>query len=475
MQQLPGSPQALPETPSLELLAGHAVAAYFSADIIMSLPRECPPSPNWTLALVLFWVALIALGQAATEAAAASAEEATPDSLPVAPYADPARQRALHLAQLGVARWHAAGFRGRGVKIAVLDSGFRGYRAHLGHALPVHITARSFRADGNLEAKDSQHGILCAEVLHALAPEAELLLANWDPDRPDQFLDAVRWARQQGARILTCSLIMPSWSDGEGGGLVHTALARLIGNGTGPADLLCFASAGNTAQRHWCGRFHDGGTGFHEWQSGQKENELAPWGREQVSVELCCRPGAAYDLLVYDHAARQLVAQSRAAARTDRCCAVARFLPRANHVYEVQVRLAAGSAGLFHLVALGGRLRYTSGNGSIPFPADGPEVIAVGAVDSDGQRTSYSSCGPNSAQPKPDIVAPVPFPSLWRSRPFSGTSAAAPQAAALAALLWSRHAGWTAAQVRKALLTSARDLGPPGHDYETGYGLISLP
>ena len=31
---------------------------------------------------------------------------------------------------------------------------------------------------------------------------------------------------------------------------------------------------------------------------------------------------------------------------------------------------------------------------------------------------------------KPDLVATVPFPSGWRTRPFSGTSAAAPQALA---------------------------------------------
>ena len=83
---------------------------------------------------------------------------------------------------------------------AVLDSGFRGYCQYLGKALPARVTVHSFRDEGNLEARDSQHGILCAEVLHALAPEAELLLANWEPDRPDRFLAAVRWAREQGLR-----------------------------------------------------------------------------------------------------------------------------------------------------------------------------------------------------------------------------------------------------------------------------------
>src|SRR5438128_10265439 len=120
-------------------------------------------------------------------------------------------------------------------------------------------------------------------------------------------------------------------------------------------------------------------------------------------------------------------------------------------------------------------LRCAPSRGSIALPADGPAVIAGGAVNSNGRRTAYSSCGPNSPRPKPDLVAPVPFPSLWRARPFSGTSASAPQAAGIAALIWSKHPGWTASQVCETLRLSARDLGPPGHDYETGYGMSHLP
>src|SRR5439155_5680244 len=108
-----------------------------------------------------------------------------------------------------------------------------------------------------------------------------------------------------------------------------------------------------------------------------------------------------------------------------------------------------------HLVALGGGLECVTARGSVACPADGPAVLAVGAVNHFGLRAGYSSCGPNSRWPKPDFVAPVPFASLWRSRPFSGTSAAAPQAASLAALCWSRHPDWTANQVRDALRQAA--------------------
>jgi subtilisin family serine protease len=138
-------------------------------------------------------------------------------------------------------------------------------------------------------------------------------------------------------------------------------------------------------------------------------------------------------------------------------------------------RVEGRGTGTFHLVALGAMLDQVTAQGSIAFPGDGPEVVTVGAVGSDGLRAAYSSCGPNSKLPKPDLVAAVPFACGARARPFAGTSAAAPQAAALAALVWSQHPSWTAERVRESLIKSARDLGPPGHDWETGYGLIGLP
>jgi subtilisin family serine protease len=405
----------------------------------------------------------------------ARSEEATPDAeiLPDEPH--PLRQRLKRLVDLGVDRWHGAGVRGKGVKIAILDSGFRGYRAQLGKALPRKVVARSFRADGDFEARDSQHGILCSEVVHALAPDAELLLANWDTDSPEGFLEAARWARKQGARVISCSIIMPSWSDGEGGGYVNQTLANILGPGGHRGDILCFASAGNTAQRHWYGRYRDSGDGLHEWKSGQTENRVTPWGSQRVSVELYWQADDNdYDITVTDDR-NTIVGEAATLHGQDRCCTTVNFLPDGWRNYQVQVRLARGTGGPFHLVVLGGGLDIADARGSVACPADGAAVLAIGAVHSDGCRASYSSCGSSATGLKPDFMAPVPFPSLWRGRSFTGTSAAAPQAAALAALLWSRHPAWTAAQVRAVLQKAARDLGAPGPDSETGYGLIQLP
>jgi len=74
----------------------------------------------------------------------------------------------------------------------------------------------------------------------------------------------------------------------------------------------------------------------------------------------------------------------------------------------------------------------------------------------------------------------TPDETGWRHLAVLGgtlhcTSAAAPQAAALAALVWARHPGWTAKQVSQELRRASLDLGPMGHDWQTGHGLLRLP
>jgi len=439
------------------------------------------PGRRWFVAALLAAFLFLSLSAARGPQAASMGLGETASSLST-PDSDipgdnlPAEQhRAQILECLGVKSWHDIGQRGQGVKVAVLDSGFCGYRAHLGKALPQTVLARSFRLDGNLEAHDSQHGILCGEVIHTLAPDAELLFANWEPDRPERFLQAVRWAREQGAKIISCSVIMPTWSDGEGQGTIHRELQKLLGSGNQDGDLLFFASAGNTAQRHWCGRVKPDGNGNHLWQTGEIDNLVTPWNGERLSVELCWQPGPVYAVDVRDLTAEKSVGRKMALLGADRCSAVVRFLPQAGHTYGVRIRQVRGEAGRVHLVVLGGSLQEATLSGSIPFPGDGPEVVAVGAVGGDGQRLLYSSCGDRAPLPKPDLVAPVPFPSMWRTRPFSGTSAAAPQAAALAALVWARQHDGTANLIRNALTAAARRTGGALHSLETGFGRIHLP
>ncbi|QSQ21670.1 S8 family serine peptidase [Pyxidicoccus parkwayensis] len=54
----------------------------------------------------------------------------------------------------------------------------------------------------------------------------------------------------------------------------------------------------------------------------------------------------------------------------------------------------------------------------------------------------------------------------------TGTSMATPHVAGVAALLWSARRDLNASQIRQALESSAKDLGPTGRDSQYGYGLV---
>lgn len=380
-----------------------------------------------------------------------------------------------HLSQLGVDRWHRQGMEGAGVRIAVLDSGFRGYRHFLGRTLPENVTVKSFRRDGDLEARDSSHGVFCGEVIHTVAPKADLIFASWEPDDAESFLEAARWCRRQGAKIVSCSVVIPAFSDGEGHGAVHRELSRVFGNGDQSGDILPIASAGNLATRHWSGRFCDNGRGMHAWRGESADNKLTPWGNDRVFVELIGGPQARFEIEIIDRLTEKPIGQTRTYQGSDRYVQAVRFLPESGRSYSLRVSRGVGRAESFHLIALGAWLEHFSSGGSIMFPGDGPEWLTVGAIEPDGRRMDYSSCGPNSSSPKPELVAAVPFPLAGRERPFAGTSASSPQAAGLAALIWSKHPDWNARQVRAALCRAAIDINPPGHDFETGFGRLALP
>src|SRR5262249_33345012 len=80
---------------------------------------------------------------------------------------------------------------------------------------------------------------------------------------------------------------------------------------------------------------------------------------------------------------------------------------------------------------------------------------------------------PDPRANKPEIVAPdgvaTTVPGFAN---FFGTSAAAPHAAGVAALLLQNKPTLTPAQIYKTLENTAIDMGPPGFDNNSGFGLI---
>lgn len=108
------------------------------------------------------------------------------------------------------------------------------------------------------------------------------------------------------------------------------------------------------------------------------------------------------------------------------------------------------------------------------FPAALPGVIAVTAVDRDGNVYENAVRGGHVDIAAPGVdVAVRKSDGSWRY--VSGTSIATPfVAAALAAKMAAREDGTEARQVLSQLKDAAADLGPVGHDHVYGYGLLKV-
>jgi subtilisin family serine protease len=97
-------------------------------------------------------------------------------------------------------------------------------------------------------------------------------------------------------------------------------------------------------------------------------------------------------------------------------------------------------------------------------------LIAVGALDSNDQRTGYSNTGPWLT-----VTAPAegcPALAIGGFGSFGGTSAAAPHVAGLAALLITPSRPPSVKNLRTWITKTARDLGAKGFDQEYGYGCV---
>ena len=110
-------------------------------------------------------------------------------------------------------------------------------------------------------------------------------------------------------------------------------------------------------------------------------------------------------------------------------------------------------------------------NRGVSYPAAYDTVIAVGATDTNNQHCAFSNWGPEL-----ELVAPgISILSCYPSDQYisaTGTSMATPHVAGTAALLWSKHPGFTNQDIRDRLDQTASDLGMYGWDEYYGWGLV---
>lgn len=377
----------------------------------------------------------------------------------------------------GAEAWHKAGYTGKGVKIGVLDLGFDGYKALLGKTLPARVTAKSFVTGQEPDNADEDHGTLCAQIVYAMAPGADLYLAYYD--RSSSQRAAVTWLLDQGVQIISHS------AGGAGVPLDGTGSNAKFVDSVSAKGILWVNSAGNYGEGH-----------YRATVSPKNDNQWIdfPGGSQTLKISTSLAEkylrlvlqwndwgGQAkedYDLFLYD-AQGNLMARSddaQSGKPGDWPVEEIELNPPRQTTYWVKVLAKRTTrASIIDLFAYGGDLAYFTPEYSVASPADARSALSVGAILwRNNSLEPFSSRGPTyDGRIKPDLVAPDGVNTSNGS--FFGTSAAAPHVSGAAALVWSRFPNMSATDVKAYLTTQSIDMGPSGMDNEYGSGRLQLP
>lgn len=406
-------------------------------------------------------------------------------SLVRAPYAAVPAVVGQGVAKLNATAWHAAGtpgFKGAGVKVAVIDVGFAGLAgAKSAGELPAGAELVN-RCGSKLES--TPHGVGVAEIVYEMAPAAELVLVCVSTEL--DLAQALADAKARGVQVIVHSVLWLNTSRGDGSGGPGTPDA--IAAEARASGILWVNAAGNQAQKHWSGPFADANAdGVHEFAGTDTTNGIGtpssgevcaylkwdewPVTDEDYDLELVLPDGTVF--------ASSSFPQNGDDRPTEAVCAQG-----GGNALAVRIRRAAGSGSprldLFWIAP--GQLEHQVAAGSLAEPATSPQVLAVGAVCVGTEALQpYSSRGPTiGGRTKPDLVsydAVSNFSygtSTGCTSGFVGTSAAAPHVGGAAALVLEERPGLTPAELQAVLEGKTIDLAPAGPDNDSGRGRLRL-
>ncbi len=377
------------------------------------------------------------------------------------------------VALTGASDYHTRGFRGQGVKIAVIDLGFAGLSAAQSRGeLPGGI--QTFDYTGTGIESGTNHGTAVAEIIYDMAPQAQLILMKVG-DEVD-LENAKEEAIRQGAKIINHSVGWFNTNFYDGTGIVNNIVADARSRG-----VLWVNAAGNYARRHWQGAFRDANLNkWHEFSAGDESLSITVNAGDQIGVFLTWNdwPASAndYDLYLFNNSGTQVAASQRIQSGTEppiESLFYHSFIPGTFHI---QIKAdGTPTPRTFSLFSLNHDIEYAVPSNSIIAPGDSPNALTVGAVNRQNWTTGpiapYSSQGPtNAGLSKPDIVGPDRV-STFTYTEFPGTSAATPHVAGAAALLLSENPNLTAGQLEARLKSDAIPMGSP---LQFGSGRLNL-
>jgi hypothetical protein len=368
------------------------------------------------------------------------------------------------------------------------------------------VTGKSFHSNGDLAA--GPEGTAMLEIIHDLAPGAEL----WFASAGDTPLDLANAAESLSLNVdvVVSDVTSPGYFP-DGQNTLSQEITKILANSNNRSRAF-FQNVGNYAEKHYSGPYTDSGLSgafgnLHLFSATSEttgpstsfaSNKISIPPDESITVSLTWDDPAEastnnYDLFLADCAFTTLLDSSTGlqngfqepqeivsfpnllfpnplSVPFDVCYTIQKAPQAATRTLNVLIN-ASDPNGTEH--------EFNTLRRSLMAPADTVgDLIAVGAVSasSPNEIELFSSRGPTfDGRLKPDLVATDGvavtgaggFPTS-----FFGTSAAAPHAAAIAALLLEANPSLTFEQIHTALTSTAIDLGTSGPDNIYGHGRI---
>jgi len=382
----------------------------------------------------------------------------------------------------GADRWHRAGITGKGVKIGILDPEVSKADQFIGSVLPANTKVRKtgcVTASGKSDDDDGIHGIAAAEIIHEMAPDAELFIACANGSAWNSGVD---WLVGNGVKIISYSA-GGVYGPRNGEGFFQRKIDDLARRG-----ILWVNAAGNEADVFHRGRLTGADSDYsHEFSAGKTTLGVRAGGTSMhisfIWNEWSTKSPSDYDIFLFDSNGNQIASSTddnQQKGRPDEYL-FARGLV-AGKVYYLQIRGSGKTLPATYLIDAYGAIAIAlpTTEGSLAAPGDAKGALTVGAVVwQTDEIATYSSRGPTEdGRLKPEISAPTKVSNrVYQSAGtanFSGTSAAAPHVSGAAALIWSRNPSLSRDEVVAFLLNRAHDLGARGADTSYGYGRLDL-
>lgn len=334
-------------------------------------------------------------------------------------------------ATTGVMPYLQKGWRGQGQRIAIFDNGFSGFNDAIESGrLPTSV--RYIPGRSGSHSADTAHGTKLAELVHGLAPNAQLFLFN-----TNGYSNFVRAIDEAIARNITTVVYAQVWEYGgnfNGGGFINREVNRAIDRG-----ILWFNAAGNYGISTWEGFVtnwsFDGSsqsTGVAA-QTGTYRSQITPsrdgrriafhlpapgevklvltWDDFSESKDYVTRED--FDLIIEDVSGREIVSSrliqdgvshgldskysnhARELIRT--------HLPQGTWFARIESKdpttLTRQPYFRFSVAGLGAQVLEELAQNSVMIPGDNPRVVTVGATDS-----ADSSRGVRTSFAKPDLM-----------------------------------------------------------------------